>query len=87
MRINRSLENEETWCAGGEWHSDCYQCTLTRSEDTARGAEADVSGDVGGGRPVQVTLIARPGKHTRETDVCAIFLAVEVSNNAHGGWT
>jgi len=57
MRIDRTLEEKQAGCASIEWHCDGHQYARAGSEDAASGTEGDVSGYIGGGEPVQVTLI------------------------------
>lgn len=83
MRIDRPSENEQARSAGGKGNGDRYQHALAGGENSARRAESNIPWNIGGSKPVQVTLIACPGKHAREADVCSVALAVEMPHDAH----
>ena len=86
MRIDRSPEKEETRCAGIEWDSDRYQHALTGSKHTTRWAEADVPRYIRKGRPVQITLCIRPGKHPCQADIVGCPIAVKMPHDTHRRW-
>lgn len=83
VRIDWPAEDEQTGSAGGKGDGDRDQHALAWGENSTRRAESNISGDIGGGEPVQVALIARPRKHAREADVGSVALAVEMPHNAH----
>lgn len=83
MCINGSLEEEQAGCAGIKRDGDCHQHTLTGSKHATYWTEAHASRYIGKSDPVQVAPVAWVGNDTGETDVRAIFIAIEMSNNAH----
>jgi hypothetical protein len=83
VRINWSSEKEQALRAGIERDRDRHQHTLTCGKDATHWTEANVPRHIRECRPVQITLVARPGKYACETDKLPVFLTVEMPYDTH----
>ena len=86
VSIDWPAEKEQTGCARIEWDSDRHQHTLAGSKHSTRWTEGNLPWDIREGQPVQITLVARPGKHSCKADEGPVFIAVKMSNDAHRQW-
>ena len=83
VRINWSSEKEQALRTSIKWDSDRHQHTLAGGKHSTRWTEGNLPWDIREGKPVQITLVARPGKYACETDKLPVFLTVEMPYDTH----